>query len=374
VAQPRGEFRPADWGIAMNLDAKQLLARYQPKPGKELKPDQQVCVARFSHCGKFLAAGDYSGTVRRWDVTADPPAELPRLTGHGGFVQGLVFHPDGKRLFTADSWGRLRCWPYAEKDPKPLWDIAAAHDGWIRGLAPSPDGQRLATCGRDRMVRMWDAASGKKIAETAGHQEDVFAVAFHPSGQTLVSADLRGIVKQWDITKPNLPQVRQIEVPNLYKLDRLQDVPGVRCLVFDKDADTLAVAGGVPKNGGFTIATPVVLLYDWASGKLKQMLKLGTDNDGWVEDLLWHADGFLMGVISGQPGAGKVFFQKPEDAQPFFVKPTANPHSLALHPDGRRMVVAATNANSAGNGRQVNGSKEYPANWSPLQLFEFPKV
>jgi WD40 repeat protein len=154
-----------------------------------------VAVVRFSPCGKVLAAGDYSGSVRRWDVSGATPEELPRLTGHGGFVQGLVFHPDDKRLFTGDSWGRMRCWPYAEKEPKPLWEVATAHDGWVRGLAVSPDGQRLASCGRDGFVRLW-SPEGKKLAETNGHKEDVFAVAFHPNGQRS-SRRTCGVVRQW---------------------------------------------------------------------------------------------------------------------------------------------------------------------------------
>lgn len=354
----------------MNIDAKTLLARYQPQPLKQLEPDQQVCVVRFSRCGKVLAAGDYSGEVRRWDMTGAAPAELPRLTGHNGFVQGLAFHDDGKRLFTADSWGRMRCWPYNDQNAKPLWEVAAAHDGWVRGLTLSPDGNRLATCGRDGFVRLWDAANGKKLAESNAHKEDVFAVAFHPGGQALVSADLRGVVRHWDISKPELAVVREFDAKMLYMLDRLQDVAGVRCLVFDKAGTTLAVAGGLPKNGGFTAAGPVVLLYDWQTGKLTRKLELGKENDGWVEDLLWHADGFLLGVLSGQPGAGKVFFTKLDEPEPFFVKPTPNPHGIDLHPDGKRLVVAATNANSAGNGRPTNGNKEYPSNWSPLQMFE----
>jgi hypothetical protein len=45
----------------------------------------------------------------------------------------------------------------------------------------------------------------------------------------------------------------------------------------------------------------------------------------------------------------------------------ANCHSLAVHPDGKRLVVAATNAGSNGNGRPKD--KEYLGNWSPLHVW-----
>src|SRR5262245_961432 len=91
-----------------------------PKESKVLQLDRQMCIVRFSPCGKVLAAGSTDATVRRWDATAEPFDALPHLTGHNGWVQGLAFHPDGKRLLTADSWGAIHCWPFADREPKPL--------------------------------------------------------------------------------------------------------------------------------------------------------------------------------------------------------------------------------------------------------------
>src|SRR4051794_22459105 len=166
----------------MMNDPKNLAAHPQPKEGKALNLDRQACIVRFSPCGKFLVAGATDATVRRFDASSPQLVPLPSLTGHNGWVQALAFHPDGKRLLTGDSWGELRCWPFAEKEPKPLWAVKAAHEGWIRGLAVSPDGATLATCGRDGKVSLWSSADGKKQHDLSGQGEDVFAVAFHPSG------------------------------------------------------------------------------------------------------------------------------------------------------------------------------------------------
>jgi WD40 repeat protein len=258
----------------------------------------------------------------------------------------------------------------AEKDPRPLWSVDPAHDGWVRGLAVSPDGKLLATCGRDRAVRLWSADSGAKVRELdAG--EDAYCVAFHPDGKSLVSGDLKGVVAHWDLEGGK--RVRELEARALYLYDRLQDVGGVRCLVFDPAGTTLACAGGQPKGGAFVQGTPLALFFDWQTGKVRQTWKIGTDNDGFVYDLLFHAAGFVMLVTGGQPGSGKLLFQRPEDAQPFFLSTAlANCHSLALHPAGRRLAVSATNAGSDGNGRLLGKNKEYPGNWSPVHLWDVP--
>jgi hypothetical protein len=79
-----------------------------------------------------------------------------------------------------------------------------------------------------------------------------------------------------------------------------------------------------------------------------------------------------MAVTSGNPGTGKFYFFEPGAAQPFSLTPKmANCHSLAVHPEGKRLVVSATNTGSNGNGRQLKGN-EYLGNWSPLVIWDLP--
>ncbi|MCE9532059.1 MAG: WD40 repeat domain-containing protein, partial [Planctomycetes bacterium] len=349
-------------------DPKALEAKYKPKQFKVLPLNQQLCSIRLSPDGKLLVAGTFEGGLRRWDFSTDQFTELTPLAGHNGWVQSIAFHTDGKRLFSCDSWGRLSAWPIAEKDAKPLWSIADAHDGWIHAIALSPDGTKLASAGRDKTVRISSTADGKKIA-VFPHTEDVLSVAFHPDGKSLVSGDHKGIIRQWDLATGKA--TREFDAKTMYMLDRIQDVGGVRCFLFDKAGSILIAGGAIPTSGGFVTATSVILVYDWATGKVKHTIKSADDKQGYVLDMAFHPDGFLMAVSSGQPGTGRLFFQNLEDPQAFFSQPLANCHALALQPGGR-LIVSATNANSAGNGRPGKGKEDYPGNFSPLHVFDFP--
>lgn len=148
-----------------------------------IEPDSHVTGVRFSPCGRILAAPGFDQAVHRWDLTKTEnegekefavPA-LPKIGGHNGYVSAVEFHPKRLIAFSADSWGRLKAWPYLSENPEPLWDVPEAHDGWLRDIAIGGEGDWLATCGRDRMVRFFNSTDGKLLGEIAGHDDDIFA-------------------------------------------------------------------------------------------------------------------------------------------------------------------------------------------------------
>jgi WD40 repeat protein len=350
------------------MDPKELKARFEPKQTKVIEADPQVLGARFTPCGKYLVAGTFDGRVRRWHVGDDSLPELEALTGHNGWVQAVATSAESSWLFSADTWGQVRGWCYADEKPEPKWSVPEAHGGWIRALAASPDGKALASCGADRKLRLWSAADGKPIRDLVENGEDLYTLAWHPDGQSIFCGDAKGIVKHWDLASEKC--LREFNAGVLFKLDRLQDVGGARCMALDQQAKRLAVGGTKVGNGGSVTGIPTLLVFEVASGELKETRELGSTNDVYVCDVAWHKEGFLMAVTSGQPGAGKLLFLRPEDKDPFVSNTSmANCHTLSVHPDGLRLAVVATNRGSNGNGRPKG---EYKGNKSPIHLFALP--
>ncbi|MCE9608154.1 MAG: hypothetical protein K8U03_24990 [Planctomycetia bacterium] len=378
----------------------------EPTPFLAIKNDRQLSTIRFSPCGKVLVGAGRDAVIRLWSVDKiDPPpkaepadalssadakakakkpapkpaqAKHPEpsehaatlLKGHDGWVTSLGFHPNEAKFFSTDSWGQLIGWSYTAEGAKPAWNVKTAHDGWIRQLAVSPDGKQLATCGVDQKVCLWSTADGKKLGELLGHGEDVYSVAYHPDGKSLVSGDLKGTVKVWDLAAGK--SSRQFDAKILYMLSMIQDVGGARTLAFDAAGKKLAVGGGQPESGGFVTGTPVVYVFDWASGKELQQLKLGEKTDVYVHELTLHRDGYWIGVCGGQAGKGKFFFLRPGEAAPFFTFPGyANCYSVSIHPDAARFAVIS-NAGTFGQQKSQARQGIYPGNTSPVNLWKFP--
>jgi len=338
--------------------------------GKPFNSGVQITRIRFALDGQTLAAACFSGAVKRWDVSAKEPVEQTALRGHNGWVSALAFAKNA--LFSVDSWGRLIAWDFTAKESKQLWTIEAAHDGWARSVAVSADGSRLATCGKDGFVRLWNPANGQKVAEFNA-KADLLSLVFSPEGNSILAGDLFGIVRAFLAPAGRIE--RTFEAKELYKLDRIQDVGGVKCLLISGDGKTLFAGGAEPKTGAFVQGTPLLIAFDRATGERVGQFKVASDNEGYVTDLAWHPDGYVIGTTSGQPGQGKLFCWKPGEAKPFFLGgKLPNCHSVALYPSDDRLAVSATNANSSGNGRVKGAGGTYPANSSPIQIWSVPKL
>ena len=85
--------------------------------------------------------------------------------------------------------------------PRPMRTVSA-HQGWVRSIAVSPDGSQAATCGNDHKVKLWSLADGKAQMDLPGHSRPVYRVAYTTDGKSLVSADLMGLIIQWDMREP----------------------------------------------------------------------------------------------------------------------------------------------------------------------------
>ncbi len=355
------------------MDAETLKKLYEPKPtDKDVEYERQLFQARFSPCGKFLLACGYDATIQRWKVAGDEFKPLAPISGHNGWVQSMEFDPRGDRVFSGDSWGGLACWQYAEPSPKPVWKLPEAHCGWIRAVAVSPDGQWVATGGNDTVVKIWNTADGTLHKELP-HPVRVFSLCFHPAGKSLVSGDLEGKIRDWDVESEKVG--RHIDASVLYlhdvEHDKIQHCGGARHLAFNADGSLLVCAGQKSPQGGFATGLPCAIVFDWASGEQLREMQVGGTQDGFAYDARFHPDGFVMATSCAFPGKGHLWFWRPEDEQAFYISnKIPNGRSLSLHPDGRRLAMTVS-LSPNGNGRQLKDGN-YVGGTAKIRMLEFP--
>jgi len=74
----------------------------------------------------------------------------------------------------------------------------AGHNAEVWGLAYNPDGTRIATASEDKTAKIWDARTGRELHTLVGHTDAVSRVAFSPDGSRMATTSNDHTARVWD--------------------------------------------------------------------------------------------------------------------------------------------------------------------------------
>jgi WD40 repeat protein/beta-lactamase regulating signal transducer with metallopeptidase domain len=267
----------------------------EPDTGKEIRqikvPDGVASLV-FSPDGKALAVRGRSQQVRLWETETGKELyqlgedTLARLGGgvvfalvasFGPETRNLAFSPDGKQIATA-SGSTVRLWDAATGKELPLTD---GHQGALAAVALSADGKTVVSWGADRTVRRWEAATGKALG-SFGVPPGTTSVSLSPDGKTVALANVDN-------------SIRLVETATGKELHKLAGPPnGTGALAFAPDGRVLAARGG----------DNAIRLYDVARGsELRPITAQATDNPAYGDVAVVKA----RALLGGNSSAGLVF-------------------------------------------------------------------
>lgn len=251
-----------------NIDQQTLMLAYSPdgtvlavasgKPGRSgevrlidpgkgsllkrlLAVNDMVLGLAFSPDGQKLATGGADNIIRIFNVASGQ--EERRIEQHADWVMALAYSPDGTLLASAsrDKSARLFAAQSGELD-----ETYTGHAQPIFGVAFSPDGKSVISGGRDKAIHIWQVKEAKKSFEIggfdsaisrllvqsnslftasmdhqvrqhrlqdkkadltrtyAGHQDVVYALAYHAPSERLASGSYDGEVRIWNTADGSL--------------------------------------------------------------------------------------------------------------------------------------------------------------------------
>jgi WD40 repeat protein len=183
----------------------------------------RVIALAFSPTNQYLAAATRN-TAWVWDLGTHE--ERHKLRGDTGLCTSVAFDRDGRQLAATYDNGNVSIWNLT--DGRALFS-ARRYSDLAASVAFSPldSGWIAFTKGNEVAVQRWEGTVGPDVRSLLGHldpqqrragsqaqRREVRGLAFSRDGQTLVSADTRGLIKEWKLATHQ--ESRSLEMPSAH--------------------------------------------------------------------------------------------------------------------------------------------------------------
>lgn len=169
---------------------------------------ETIRVLAVSPGDRYLASAGSDRKIILWDLAAG--RQLYSLRGHSGWIFTLAFSPDGETLVSGGSDGVVKFWSVAEGREQGELSLRRG-DTYV---AFSPSGDTLAIACANKLIGLWDVRARRMKRELPGHEFPVTKVHFVDE-KRLLSSDVSGVVKLWDLTAMRSEVVARCSEPFL---------------------------------------------------------------------------------------------------------------------------------------------------------------
>jgi WD40 repeat protein len=331
--------------------------------------------ATAAYPGRRLVAFERAGDIHLAGIGDDGDLqELALLKGRGPGVKSIDFSPDGSRLVSASSDGKVRVWRITGEDFRGAGAgvLKLDLDRDASAVAFDPSGRYVAGGDGVGGVQVVELETGRLIVQASEGSGGIAALAFDPAGERLLVANAEGFSKLIDPVKgtvlvPDLEHsqgnecllesaafsadgrhVLSLRGPSVMVAELRAAPAGAERRVIEEENEVVAAA--VSRTGELLVATRCGVSRRTSDGAQLHFESVGTPIAGRCGCGKCCDDGIVAAAID--PDRGRVLFATSSEVRLWDASGREAPRALsvldadaefvrvALGPDGRRAAVA----------------------------------
>ncbi|PCH34582.1 hypothetical protein WOLCODRAFT_27311 [Wolfiporia cocos MD-104 SS10] len=153
-----------------------------------------------------LITASSDGTVRAWNPHSQDDVEPTTIGVHADYARCLA-HSREQRWVASGSFDRtIKLWDLAAQDSSsaPLVTLGPPESSGpkasVYALATDPYGSIITSGSPERVIRMWDPRSGRRIGKLVGHTDNIRAMLLSEDAKYLLTGSADASVKLWSLS------------------------------------------------------------------------------------------------------------------------------------------------------------------------------
>jgi WD40 repeat protein len=152
----------------------------------------------FNSCGTQLVSGSFDTSIKIWNVQTG--LCLQTIPANSRAISAVIFSPDDRKIISASQDSTIQIWEVIQLDNWQCTRVLQGHQNNIWSIALDSSGETLISSDLSGVLKIWDLESGQSLKTFCSVSTAFRSLAFHPTSNLLASSSEDGRIRLWDFS------------------------------------------------------------------------------------------------------------------------------------------------------------------------------